>query len=123
MASRCFNNETLTLERQVVALYAEVAIGASGAATLTRGKGVASVAKSATGKYRFTLQDKFARLLAVSGVVEKSTVAGLTLELVAEDVASGKTIDIATVDHTTPAYTEPASGTVIWAKFELTNAS
>lgn len=126
MASRTFNNNTLTLEGEVVRLYAEVAIGASGAPTLTRGKGIASVAggagASATGLYTFTLDDKYQDLLFGAGTLQRATAIDLNVQLKTETVASTKTVVFQVTDFATPALTDPSSGDVLYVVMELRNS-
>lgn len=125
MASRCFNNTNLTLEREVVKLWAEVAIGASGAPTLTRGKGISSVAggtgATATGLYTFTLEDKYVRLLKASGNVLRVTGHDLKVDPGAKDVSSAKTI----VMNVTAAgsLADPSASDILYVEFELLNSA
>jgi hypothetical protein len=54
MANRFFNQFDKTLEKEVVSLFAHATFGASGAVTLdaVNSKGIVSISKTATGKYR-----------------------------------------------------------------------
>ena len=54
MANRFFNQFDKTLEKEVVSLFAHATFGASGAVTLdaVNSKGIASMSKTGTGKYR-----------------------------------------------------------------------
>jgi len=98
MANRRFNQFAGALENGVVKLFANVAIGATGAPTLSSGKGIASITRTAVGNYRVTLDDRY-NLLLGCGVVEKSsTASGLVFQVVAESVDSATPyIDIAAV--------------------------
>lgn len=63
------------IEAGIVNLSAAVSIGASGAPTTTalQIKGIASVVRSATGRYVITLQDQYVRLLAAQVTVVGTT--------------------------------------------------
>jgi len=131
MASRTFNNDTLTLEREVVKLFAVVTIGASGAPTLSRGKGIASVAggaaATATGLYTVTLDDGYVALLGANCIVLTSS-GGVDLQvgLVSEAVAtaSAPTVVFQMVDlDGTPTLKDPASGDKVYIEITVTNAS
>lgn len=52
--SHAFRPGPVGLELNPVKLWAVVAIGASGAPTLTRGKGISSVVRNSAGKYTVT---------------------------------------------------------------------
>jgi hypothetical protein len=123
MASRTYNNAQLALEDQVVHLYAKLTIGSSGAVTLTRGKGITGVALTATGKYTFTLDDYFHRLLAVNVCTVRATAAGLQGQLDVDSVSmTAKTFEIGIVDFDTPALTEPTSGDIFLVEIVVGNS-
>lgn len=73
MANRFFNQFRLSLEKQVVDIFAKVTYGASGAPTLDTSvsKGVVSVTKNSTGVYTFvfgtnaSMLDTYNKLLGV----------------------------------------------------------
>ena len=67
MANRTFQQFTLSLVPALVVLTGKVAIGASGAPTLTTGQlnGVASVTRTGTGAYTLTLQDIYTDYLFI----------------------------------------------------------
>lgn len=117
MANRLFNQFRLALEKQVVDLYMEAAIGASGAPTLNvqNSKGIASITRNSAGKYTIVLQDSYQRMLMcmksvsnVSGIEaapdmgvldstdipNKSLVIQLSAAGVATDPASGDTLKL-----------------------------
>ena len=97
MANRNFSRFQ-ALEKEVKALYAEISFSAGGAPSIVKALGVESVALD-SGKIKITLQDKYVRLLHVS-VVEKSASPSLTapVAVVAEDVASAKSITLSNAD-------------------------
>jgi hypothetical protein len=113
MANRLLNQFLFSLEKKPVKLFATIAIGATGAPTVSASlsKGLASVVRNSAGKYTLTLQDAFQALL---GCVP-------TLKLAAGDPNhsamvvrsySGKALAIEFLDETgTPA--ELPSGTTV----------
>jgi hypothetical protein len=122
MASRLFNNACKTLENEVVVLYAILTMGGSGAVTLTRGKGITSAAKSATGTYLLTLDNVYARLLGCLVTPIRSTATDLTGQVLSETVASTGTITLGIVNHETPALTQPTSGDIFHVEITLGNS-
>lgn len=130
MATRDFHNQIGLLEGEPVQLFCEFSIGASGAATLVRGKGIASVAKSTTGVYLITLSDTYQRILGIRAFAKNtSTVpnAPFVFESAADTVSSTKTITLTTcaASGTSGALvaTEPASGNTYRVELLLKNAS
>lgn len=125
MADRTFSEFRYSLERKVVDLYLKVTIGASGAATLTRGKGFASVAKAATGVYTITLSDKYKALLSADLAWIKATTVpvGAFWSIDAEAVSSTKVVTLNFWDADTPAAQEPTSGDVFLLHLALCNSA
>ncbi len=130
MASGLWNRIRNALEPGVVDLFCEFSIGSSGAATLVRGKGVASVAKSTTGVYVVTLKEQYQRILGIKASVKNTggvPNAPFVYESAADTVASDKTITITTAaaSGTSGALvaTEPASGNVYRVTLTLGNSS
>lgn len=124
MASRNYFQNVRHLEEEIVVLLVKLTIGASGAVTLTRGKGVATAALTATGRYTLTLEDTYARLLGGSvTLLSASATVDLQGKLNAETVATSttKTVEIGTVNTSAGAPAEPASGTVIFVELILGN--
>lgn len=125
MANRMYNQFQGTLEKGVVQLYLEVAFGASGVATVTRGKGVASVTKTATGVYDVVLQDSYIRTLGLASTWKGSNAsAGLVVQLTTDSVDNGTTPKVVvTVYDETGAATEPASGESVLLTLHLSNST
>ena len=120
MPGRNYNNNHLALENEVVTIYALLTIGASGAVTLTRGKGITSAAKTNTGRYTLTLQDKHKRLLYGNAqLLRASGTADIKLKLNAETVDSTKTVEIGVTKSSDGTVLEPTSGDLIYVKLEL----
>lgn len=121
MANRTFNRKQ-ALEKEVKEIYAEIAIAGSGAPTLTRGTGVASVAKGTTGVYTITLQDAYSRLMFADVAVLSASAQNLNAQLQSQDVsASSKTVVFRT--QAAGAAADPSSGSVLYVKLELKNSS
>jgi hypothetical protein len=98
-----------------------VSIGASGAPTLTRGLGVASIARNSQGVYTVTLQDKYMRLMHVEIAQVVSAAEDLKFQLVAEDVDNAKTIQFRCIAVATE--TDPSSGSRLLIRIEVKNSS
>ena len=120
MANRNFNRKQ-ALEKEVKDLFLKVTFGATGAPTLTKGVGFASIVRSAQGDFKITLDDKYVELKNVEGKFLSSTEEDIRVQIKAEDVASAKTIDIFTLTGATA--TDPASGTILLLKVEVKNSS
>ena len=122
MANRAFNRYQ-SLEKEVKSLYLDVAIGASGAPTLSRGLGVASITRSSTGLYVITLQDAYNRLLNARVTILNASAQDAHPQLVSESVASAKTISFRTITGSTGAVVDPANGARLLISLELKNSS
>jgi hypothetical protein len=121
MANRNYNRKQ-ALEKEVKELYADVSIGASGAPTLVRGLGVASIARNSQGLYTITLQDKYNRLMHAHVAILSASAQDLDAQLQSEDVASAKTIVVRTQDAAA-AVQDPASGSRLLIRIEVKNSS
>lgn len=120
MANRRFNRKQ-ALEREVKELFADVAIGATGAPTLTTGLGVASVTRDSAGVYDITLEDKYNSLLHVSVIQLEATAEDLTFQVESEDVADTKVVRIQCKAADTE--TDPSDGSRLLIKLDLKNTS
>ena len=122
MANRNFNRYQ-ALEKEVKVIYAEVAIGASGAPTLSSaGLGVASVSRNSAGDYDFVLEDKYTRLMHFGVTQEAASAEDLTFQVKSEDVA-GSTKTINFVCKAAAVETDPSSGSKLFIRIELKNSS
>lgn len=120
MASRNFNRAQ-NLEKEVKSLYADVAIGATGAPTLTKGLGIASIARTGAGAYDITLEDKYVRLMHVSFNELDSTSEDITFQLTAETVSTTKVVSFVT--KAAAVDTDPQNGSRILIKVDVKNSS
>jgi len=123
MANRWFNQFRFSLEKKVVDLFAKVAVGSSGAATVTRAQGVASVVRNSAGNYTVTLQDKYNALLnsSITLITPTGAPAAPQAWVVSEDVAGAKTIIVQFA--AAGVATDPASGESFMVKLSLSNTS
>jgi len=120
MANRNFNRYQ-ALEKEVKSLYAEIAIGVSGAPTKTSGLGIASITRDSAGVYIVTLDDKYTRLMSFSVIQEAATAEDLTFQVESHDVTSAKTIQFQC--KAAAVETDPSSGSNLFIKVELKNSS
>lgn len=119
MANRRFHRAQ-ALEREVKTLHVELTM-ASGAPTLTRNLGVESVARTAAGEYKITLQDKYFGFLNCIGTVVSTTAADWTVQVKSESVSTNKELEIFVSDAGTPS--DPADGDKVLLSLELKNSS
>lgn len=84
MANRYFNQFQMTLVKKVCSIYGQVAIGSTGAPTLSvvNSKGILSIVRNSAGNYTITFgvvqngvnaKDVYVKLLTASGIVANST--------------------------------------------------
>ena len=126
MANRTFQQFTLSLVPALVVLTGKVAIGASGAPTLTTGQlnGVASVTRTGTGAYTLTLQDIYTDYLFIDIKELLVTTADIAVVINSIDVTNTKQITFTTVDYATgQTPTDPLSGSVLSFLITLANSS
>lgn len=122
MANRSYSR-TQALSKEIKFLYAKATIGASGAVTMSAADsiGIASIAKSADGRYTVTLQDKYMKLAAFDVAILSASPQDLVPQLVSESVASAKTIVFRT--NAVGVETNPSSGTVLFIRIDVKNSS
>lgn len=120
MANRGFWKRQ-SLEKEVKDLYAKIAIGGTGAPTITLAPGVASIARNGAGDYSITLSDKYSSLKFLEVIHLSTSAQDMTFQLHSETVASTKIIRFLCLTGATP--TDPASGKSLLVKMELKNTS
>lgn len=120
MANRNFNRQQ-ALEKEVKTIFAEVDFGASGAPTLTSGLGIASIARDSAGTYTMTLEDRYVKLLGVSGVLLDAAAEDIRLQLSSEDVDGNREIGFFTLTGATE--TDPSDGSKMFITLHLRNSS
>ena len=120
------------MEKGVVKLFAKITIGGTGAPTLTRGKGIASISRTSTGLYVLTLQDTYQRTLAFQGAFVLGSgvpAAPLPPFVVTDAVATAGapkitfTTTAASGGSGAAAATDPASGEVLLLEITLSNST
>lgn len=122
MANRNFHR-VQSLARESKVLYAKVAIGASGAPTISVNDsvGVASISRDSAGVYIVTLDDKYNSLLSFNVMMVEATAEDLTFQVESEAVAASKTIQFQC--KAAAVETDPSSGSVLLIKIEVKNSS
>lgn len=144
MASREFVSYSYQLEKGVVKLYAKVAIGATGAPTLTEtsstsgnpSKGIRTVTRSAAGKYKIYFgksdvtgiqHDRYQRALMVYGSIINSTVGVVNGIQILDDQSAAATpyIEIATlgINAGAVAAVDPNNGDSLVLEITLKNST
>lgn len=80
MASRNFRKDRGSLEIGLIDLFAQVAIGSTGAPTLTtaKSKGIASIARNSAGKYTITLSDIYQYIVTANALIKVASGAPAT---------------------------------------------
>lgn len=113
-------------ERDVVELFLKVNIGASGAPTIDKGKGITSITRNSAGKYTIVLKDIFNCLLGVDSafVSGTSAPAAPSVNVVSETVNTPATKNIVIQCRDIAASAaDPASGEVMMLRLTMRNAS
>lgn len=97
MASRFFQQFTLSLNHIPVFLEGSAAIGGSGATSALKGSGILSLTRVAAGTYKLVLEDDYNRFLGFKAIAE-APVTGLAIT--AGSFVSGTLYEIVTVGTT-----------------------
>lgn len=101
MANRNYTSSRLySMHQMVVSLDMRIAIGASGAPTLTSNSQVASVTRLAAGQYRIQLADNFNKIICMNSLME-SPAAGSSVP--GGSFVTGTVYQIQTLGSTTQA--------------------
>jgi hypothetical protein len=130
MAERRFDQFRLQLEHKVVDLFASVAIGSTGAPTLSaaNSKGIASIARNAAGKYTITLQDVYQRLMHLNAAVQVASgvpSTGTNLQCVIRSDGSNSATPTVVIEFLNSAGVgaEIVSGATVLLKLSLKNST
>lgn len=130
MANRNLRRDRGSIEQGIVDLFAQIAIGATGAPTISsaKSKGVSSISRTGVGAYTLTLQDRYVRLLKAlathilaAGVPATTSNAQMVVRA-DNSGAAAKTILIEFVNNAGAAV-ELTSGTTLLLNFSLKNSS
>lgn len=124
MADRNFARDAGALEKGVVKLFVHVVFGASGAPTLERGKGIASVSRDSAGTFTVALQDRYQRLLAAHAMFVGTSPIAAVVSLVSDDSAAlSPTLSFETSEATTGSATDPVSGEELLLELSFSNSA
>lgn len=131
MANRSFTQFQLSMEKNPAALWAKVAIGASGAPTIdaVNSKGIRSITRTSAGLYVVTFgvsgananTDIYNRIYFVSSkfIVASGTPAAPLMYVVSQAVATAGTVTIQFTAVNGTSATDPASGETMLLEFAL----
>lgn len=122
MANRNFRS-VKALQGGVVELDWEIAIGASGAPTITasRSQGLSTFTRSSAGLYVATVEDGYQYLMNAQ-VIQIGTLQDLTFQVTVDFSTSAKTLSITC--KTAAVATDPTNGTTlrIWTRWKNSSA-
>jgi hypothetical protein len=125
MANVSFPGQIRTIEQSPREVFAEINIGATGAPTLARGKGIASVSRTSAGLYVLTLKEVYNRLLFLAYQLKYT--GGVSniyqiYESAADTVLTTKTVTFTCINAAGTA-TDPTNGMVLRIKLTLKNTA
>jgi hypothetical protein len=126
MANRNFNHNKWGLEKGRVELYAELAIGATGAPTVTkaRSQGIKSVVRNTAGNYTVTLTDAYTRLMSVAvSLVVPTGVPSTGTNIQAVVRSSTTNTIIVEFLNSSGVAAEIVSGVIVQLKIDLKNST
>jgi hypothetical protein len=125
MANHDFHTRSLGLEPAPVRLHALVTIGATGAPTLTRGKGIKSISRTSAGLYVLTLAQPYMTLLGFT--VHQKVASGLpaapVMAVSAEAVATASAPTITFQMSSGGVATDPDNGATLLVAITLSNST
>lgn len=122
MANRRFTSQfNYSFERMPVSLMGAFTI--TGVGTNTDTALGMSMSRLGVGLYRITLQDKYPNLLSCQLELQRSSgIANAELQMVSEDVANTKVINIRVISISGQALVDPATNDVIYVRVDLRNS-
>lgn len=121
MANRTFNPPR-ALEKELITLVGKIPLNSSAAVGTKVGRGF-SVAKTATGEYTVTLQDKYTALIGIAFAVSGSGTIVTVPELKSEAVAASRSFIIKTVTRSTGATADTGVAFDLYFVAHLRNSS
>jgi len=110
-----------SLERETHTVKMIVSIGAVGAPTVDRGKGVSTVVRNGAGDYTITMLQKWALVMGLRVTLVDNTARDFTFQAANDAMAASKTIDLLAL--TGGVATELPSGSKLLVEMDLRNAS
>lgn len=128
MAARTGTNNSYMLARNVYTILGKCVGAGTANPTALKGKGIASVTRTALGKYTITLQDKWAALLSLDlSFIDSTGAIQFTYNIVSETVsATTKAINITVFSSATavaPGIADLAATTTMKMCIMLSNSS
>lgn len=139
MAQRLYQQFQKTLATEVISIFANIPIGATGAVgTLAKSAnmGIKSVTRTSAGLYVITFGnsvdasiDKYVSLLGVDQVVLYNGISAVSqFNIVSEAVAASGSVTIqyagpTNSSTTTPVAVDPDSGSILYLEFRLRNSN
>lgn len=127
MANRWFTQFRYSLVKAVVDLYGQVAIGASGAPTISvaNSKGISSIVRNSAGRYTITLQDSYYGLLDVQHKFLNATAPAAPLMFIVSQAVTNNSAPVVVIQFTNAAgtATDPGSGELMYLQIALKNSS
>lgn len=129
MADRSFLPPAGSLEVNVVEIFCEVNVGATGAVSSSSGKGCSTVTRTSAGLYRVPLSDSYNKLLwagvtLLDDTDSAATTVGIGHRLEAEDVdGTSPYVDVQFYALDDGAAADPADGAKWFICMKLRNSS
>lgn len=126
MSNRYMNQFAHSIEQSKVFLFGKVAIGATGAPTLSavNSKGIKSITRNSAGKYTIVLQDNYVRLYGASAKTVGNTCAAPTSWIFSEQVNSATSPSlILQFANAAGAATDPGNGETVLFQLILKNST
>ena len=124
MANRQFIQSFFSFFRAPVMLAGKINLHTDASVLSTSKIKGASIAKTSTGVYTITLQDKYNTLISANVTpMFAATVADLAVEVVSADVSSAKTIVLRTKTISTGAAVDVSAATTLYVNLMLGNST
>ncbi len=121
--AKIYEQFSYSLVKKLVSIFMKVAIGASGAPTLSASdsKGVASIVRNSAGNYTVTFSELYYAFVMASFLQLKSSAEDVTFQVLAVSM-SAKTVQFLCKDGAGAAV-DPSSGSTLYAEFKFKESS
>ena len=123
MSNRMAYQFRYSYQRDIYEIFMKVTFGATGAPTLTYGKGITSISRVSAGKYTITLSDKYIKLLMANKMGVSATSPAAEEFYVVSDGSASSTPTIGVQFAAAGVATDPGNGEVALIQLCLQNAS
>ena len=122
MANRRFFGDR-SLQREIIRLYMEVTIGASGAPTLVSASsfGVTSITRAGAGDYDVVLEDSYNELIKLNGAIFDAASEDIVLQLAVRDAQASGGGTFSFFTNTAATATDPTNGATLQLEIILRN--